>query len=66
MTDDMRIICTVKEFAEIIRGCDAFRNRVMNSCSQCPLGYVCNDGFVEQFVAAADVIEEAAKSEDHD
>ena len=62
----MRIICTVEEFAEIIRGCAAFRNSAMNSCSQCPLCYVCKDGFIEQFVAAADVIEEAAKSEDHD
>lgn len=54
----MRIICTVKELASIVRGCADFRRR--DVCSKCPFYDLCSneDSFIESFVSAADVIEE--------
>lgn len=51
----MRIVCTVKEFGQLVRGCEK------NDCYHCTLSDVCNDGEdggIEKFISAADVIEE--------
>lgn len=58
----MRIICTVKELADIIRGCAEYR-RCNATCSRCPFVDVCEDGFIEQFIAAGDVVEEEQDDE---
>ena len=56
----MKIICTVSEFADLVRGCNDFRNGAV-TCSKCPLSSCCTDGFIEQFISAKDVIEEDAE-----
>lgn len=54
----MKIICTVKEFGQIVRGCEK------RSCYQCPLEDVCGDhpegNGIEQFVSAENVVEDEA------
>ena len=49
----MKIICTVDEFAKLVRGCEK------SSCYNCPLNDVCGDSVekIEQFITAADVVE---------
>lgn len=54
----MKISCTVKEFAQIVRGCEK------NSCYNCPLSEVCGgdkEKGIEQFVEAADVVEDVLR-----
>ncbi len=54
----MRIICTVEEFANLVRGChDAMQS---NNCCKCALYKLCYeyDGSIEQFVQAADIVDE--------
>lgn len=50
----MKISCTVKEFGQIVRGCEKC------SCYNCPMADVCNgrEGGIEQFIIAADVVDE--------
>ena len=52
----MRIICTVKEFGQLVRGCEK------RSCYNCPLEEVCSanpdTNGIEDFVSAGDVIDE--------
>lgn len=52
----MKIVCTVKEFGQIVRGCKEMSR--VNGCTECPLFDVCADGFIEQFVSAEDVMPE--------
>lgn len=51
----MKISCTVKEFGQIVRGCEKA------SCYQCPISEVCGGdkgSGIERFVSAEDVIAE--------
>lgn len=49
----MRIICTVKEFGQIVRGC------AKGDCYHCIFSDICKDcEGIEKFISAADVIEE--------
>ena len=50
----MKISCTVKEFGQIVRGCEKC------SCYNCPLIEICGDKEkgVEQFISAADIVAE--------
>ena len=52
----MRIICTVKEFGELVRGC------AKRDCYHCIISEICGDADdeprVEKFISAADIIEE--------
>lgn len=54
----MRIVCTVDELVSIARGCSEFRQR-NTGCTKCPFYDVCGNhaGFIEQFIAAHDVID---------
>ena len=54
----MRIICTVEEFANLVRGCHDTTE--LNNCSKCALHKVCYeyDGNITQFVKAADIVDE--------
>lgn len=58
----MKIVCTVKEFGQLVRGCEK------RSCYQCPLEEICGDhpegNGIEQFISAADVVEEPCKALD--
>mgnify|MGYP003294072696 CR=1 FL=1 len=56
----MRIICTVSEFADIVRGCDNARRLGHCRGDACPLFDVCGwgEGKIEQFITAADVVDE--------
>lgn len=58
----MRIICTVRELAYMLRGCAEHR-RYNTTCGHCPFVDLCKDDYIEQFVAAGDIVEEDAKSE---
>ena len=54
----MKIVCTVNELAEIIRGChDIMQNA--RCFGNCPLREVCGDGRIEQFVSAKDISDDA-------
>lgn len=48
----MEIICTVKEFAEMVRSCARG-----SSCVQCALHEVCDGEGVEQFVPADNILD---------
>lgn len=51
----MKISCTVKEFGQLVRGCEK------SSCYNCPLIEVCGgnkENGIEQFISAADVVED--------
>lgn len=50
----MRISCTVKEFAEMVRCCTNG-----SSCIQCALHGVCDGSGVEQFIRADDITDGA-------
>lgn len=50
----MKIICTVEEFAAIVRGCAAAI--AAGCCSRCALSDVCHDR-IECFVQAENIIE---------
>lgn len=56
----VKIICTVSEFADIVRGCNDVRRLGRCSPDYCPLYEVCScfDGKIEQFVAATGIVEE--------
>ena len=57
----MRIICTVEEFANLVRGChDATE---LNTCNKCALYKLCyeTDGNITQYVTAADIVEEETR-----
>lgn len=58
----MRIICTVRELAHMVRGCNEYR-QYNTTCSNCPLVDLCKDDYIEQFVAAEDVVEEEQDDE---
>ncbi len=59
----MRIICTVEEFANLVRGCHDAMGSV--NCCKCALYKVCceYDGNITQFVKAADIVDE--QEDDH-
>ena len=52
----MKISCTVKEFGQLVRGCEK------RSCYNCPLEDVCNANpdanGIESFISAADIVDE--------
>lgn len=54
----MEIICTVKEFADLVRGCHDVMNN--NTCNKCALYRLCRetDGNIDQYVKAANIFEE--------
>ena len=54
----MRIICTVEEFANMVRGCHDANE--LGHCDKCALHRVCYecDGNITQFVKAADIVDE--------
>lgn len=55
----MKIVCTVDEFAAMVKGCASLRG--MYGCTKCPLCDVCNMGDergVEKFITAENVIED--------
>ena len=54
----MKIVCTVSEFAEIVRGCHDITEK-HNCFSDCPLRTVCGDGSIEQFISAKDISDDA-------
>lgn len=58
----MKIACTVKEFAEIVRGCHEITENA-RCYSGCPLREVCGDGNIEQFVSACDITDDAEVEE---
>lgn len=50
----MEILCTVKEFVEIIKGCDA---AIKNGhCNTCPLAELCGQDEIDQFVKAKNIL----------
>jgi len=53
----MKIVCTVKEFATLVRGCAETSGKF--GCGYCPMRDICNDGVVEQFVDRSGIIDEA-------
>lgn len=60
----MKIVCTVQEFVEIVRGChDTQRNA---NCTKCALYRLCaaeSDGNVTQFVTAESILPESPKED---
>lgn len=52
----MKIVCTVSEFAGIVRGCYTLTNRA--NCVSCPFYEVCGDGTIEQFVSVKDITDD--------
>lgn len=55
----MQILCTVPEFAEIIRGCS--NTMEAGNCPECPLYNVCDcdgspDSGIERFVSAENIV----------
>lgn len=54
----MKIVCTVNEFAEIVRGCHDIAQNA-HCFGNCPLCGVCGDGNIEQFVSAKDISDDA-------
>lgn len=48
----IKIKCTVKEFAEMVRGCSNG-----SSCNQCALHGVCDGSGVEQFIEAGNIMD---------
>lgn len=52
----MKIICTIREFGEMVRQCE------YGSCPCCALNHVCDNGGIEQFVSAENVIPEDVPS----
>lgn len=53
----MRIICTVSEFADMVRGCQEASQ--LGGCSKCGLYNICReyDGSIERFVSADDIVD---------
>lgn len=58
----MRIVCTVEEFGEIVRGCLELSKS--GGCTKCPLWDMCGDGFIDQFVQARDIVPGEAVEEE--
>lgn len=58
----MRIICTIKEFANMVRDCHD--SGTTGNCEKCAIYHICYeyDGDITQFVEAADIVDE---QEDH-
>ena len=54
----MKIVCTVSEFANLVRGC--YSAQTNNACSKCTLYNICRNyaGSVEQFVVAEDITDD--------
>lgn len=54
----MRIICTIKEFANMVRDCHG--SVTSGTCGRCAINHICyeNDGDITQFVEAADIVDE--------
>lgn len=55
----MKISCTVKELAQMVRDCDN------GECSSCVLNNICTGGTIEDFVRADDITDDV-KEEPHD
>lgn len=53
----MRIICTVSEFADMVRGCHEASK--LGGCSKCGLYNICreSDGSIEKYISAADIVD---------
>lgn len=50
----MKIVCTVSELSDIVRGCQGTCNS--NQCCHCPLDAICDHTeYIEQFVSARDI-----------
>lgn len=60
---NVKIYCTVEEFADLVRGCHEMQEN--HNCSKCALYRVCReyDGTITQFVDAASILPEAPKEE---
>lgn len=55
----MRIKCTVREFAQIVRDCDN------SDCNMCAFRNICEENSIEEFVRADDITD-GAKEDNHD
>ena len=54
----MKIVCTVAEFGDIVRGCKETSDS--NICRHCPLDAICDHAlYIEQFVSACDITDGA-------
>jgi hypothetical protein len=59
----MKIYCTVEEFADLVRGCQA--SEESGNCPKCALYRVCREGDrdVSQFVSFYSILPELEKEE---